>query len=934
MIDSPRYKELYKQFQQVSDEKAKIDLLVEMGSEVRNFDVEEASKMADDIIHKSKVVAYTPGIGKALKLKGSCHWLKGEYEMGIETLKVGLNISIKIKDKRLEGRILYYMGNIYRDQGDFASVLTHFKSALSIYEALGDDYAQSVIQSSISNLLYDLYDYDSALSYALKCVPIFEQARNSFNLINLYNTLGNIYFKKENFEEAMRYFRNNLELTESETLANVLAGSGVGKVYYKMQDFDNARKHLSDALRQSEHMGNVEVQIICQFYLGRLYMDKGTYRQALQYLTHAFTLATEYNRRHDLMNIHEVLSDLYDKQSEIPKAFSHLKAYEQLKDEIFQQKIINELRNMQVQQQIELAQKEKDVAEKTAQLKHQFMANMSHEIRTPMNAIVGMTRLLLSKEHLPPQLRYLRAIEISANNLLVIINDILDLSKIEAGKIVIEKVDFSLSEVMQSVQDMLLLKAEEKNIMLRLNVEDIIPDRLVGDPTRLNQILINLAGNAVKFTERGFVEIRTTLRNQDKRLWLQFDIIDTGIGIAAHNLDTIFDSFTQAGADVTRKFGGTGLGLTISKQLSNLMGGEISVKSELGRGTTFTIVIPFEEASAQGSSSKKTEVTDEMLSQLNRMRILLAEDNEFNQMVAVETLKDKLPNVEVVIAENGQIAVDKNNAERYDLILMDVQMPVLDGVAATVKIRETAPKPACDIPIIAMTANVLQEDVQSYYENGMDEYVSKPFELDDLLTKMYKLVSRGGEPERKAINEPVNEEESYDDVDVAEPITVATPASPKVQQPFKTFSQRGRQIAEQLSKSPAEEEEIVTAPAEPEIAQRQLPDLVTDRNFLKQFTGGNPEKMKKYITIFMDNASKLLAAFDNNVKEGDYASIKVTAHSLKPQLSYMGIKEDVSHVFKLEQMAGNKADMEEIKIEISDLKRVCYKAFDELKQLL
>ncbi|NDC43342.1 MAG: hypothetical protein EBZ77_17635, partial [Chitinophagia bacterium] len=349
-----------------------------------NYDVEEASRMADDIIRRSTAISYNLGLGRGLKVKGACHWLKGEYEAGLESLKQALAVAKKIKDKKLEARIFYYFGNIYRDQGDLANVLTYFKRALIINEELGDEVAQSVILTSISNLLYDLNDYDSALEYALKSLPIIEKERNESNLINVYNTLGNIYFKNEQFNDATHYFSEITRISPPESIAHVTAESGLGKVYYALDEFDNARKYLSNALRQAEHLGNVEVQIICQYYLGKLYMSKGTFRQALQFLNHSYTLANEYNRRHDLMSIHDALYQLYDKLDDIPKAYHHLKTFEQLKEEIFKQKIINEVRNLQVRQQIELAQKEKEVAERTAQLKHQFMANMSHEIRTPM----------------------------------------------------------------------------------------------------------------------------------------------------------------------------------------------------------------------------------------------------------------------------------------------------------------------------------------------------------------------------------------------------------------------------------------------------------------------------------------------------------------------------------------------------------------------
>ncbi len=877
MIDTPRYKELQETLAQQTDEKGRIDTLVDMGVEIRSIDVEHALKMAEDIISRSKTVAYARGIGRGLNLKGSCLSLQGLYDDALAVLRDALSIAERIKDKGLEARVLHNFGNIYRDMGDFANAVTHFEKALTINEEIGDEYAQTVILTSISNLLYDLNDYDSALEYALKCLPIFEKEHNRANLTNIYNTLGNIYFKKEVYKEALLYFQENLKQSEPETAAYVMAESGLGKVYYKMQDFGNSSKFLTDALREAQLLGNVEVQIICHFYLGRLYMDDGNYRQALQSLNSAYSLAEEYSRRHDLVSVHEMLSVLYDKMGDIPQAFHHLKSYEQLKEEVFQQKIINELRNLQVRQQIELAKKEKEVAERTAQLKHQFMANMSHEIRTPMNAIIGMARLLLSKSPRPDQLRYLNAIQISADNLLVIINDILDVSKIEAGKIVIEHIDFSIREVLQSATDMLMLKAEEKNIGLRLTVDHNLPRRLVGDPTRINQILINLAGNAVKFTEKGSVEvIASVAKHEGNKLWVRFDVKDTGIGIAKEHLNSIFDSFTQAGADTTRKFGGTGLGLTICRQLVSLMGGEISVASELGVGTTFTAIVPFEEAAVQEEEVKSKVLDERSMKRLNNLKVLLVEDNEFNRMVADDTLKEVLPGIRLHMAENGKEAVECVRTEMYDVVLMDIQMPVMDGVTATTLIRTTLPEPNRNVKIIAMTANVMQEDVQQYFEVGMNGYISKPFHEDELLLKM-------------------------------DAVMTDAPVEPKREEPI-----------------------VVVKKEEPQLPT--LPDKVTDMQFLRQLTGGNAEKMQKYIGMFLDNAPKLLDSIDKGLAARDFGTVKIAAHSLKPQLSYMGVKEDVSKIFLIEQSAGSSAHYDAIPPLVANLNRLCAKAFEELKQ--
>jgi len=880
MIDTPRYKELQIKLSQQTDEKGRIDTLVDMGVEVRSIDVEHALKMAEDIIQRSRTIAYPRGIGRGLNLKGSCYWLTGDYDIGLTILKDALHIAERIKDVGLEARVLHNFGNIYRDMGDLANALTHFEKALINNEQIGDEFAQSVILTSISNLLYDLNDYDSALEYALKCLPIFERAHNRTSLINVHNTLGNIYFKKQQFADALHYFQENLKHSEPETAAYVMAESGMGKVYYKMHDFGNSSRYLTDALRESQLLGNVEVQIISHFYLGRLYMDDGNHRQALQSLQSAYELADEYQRRHDLMSIHEALSLLYDKLGDVPQAFHHLKAFEKLKEEIFQQKILNELRNLQVRQQIELARKEKEVAERTALLKQQFMANMSHEIRTPMNAIIGMARLLLTRDPRPDQLRYLNAIQMSADNLLVIINDILDLSKIEAGKIVIENIDFSLREVMQSVRDMLMLRAEEKHIQLRMELDNAIARRIVGDPNRLNQVLVNLVGNAVKFTEKGYVEMRATLARQEgTRIWVRFDVTDTGIGIAREHLNSIFDSFTQAGSDTARRFGGTGLGLTISRRLINLMGGVVSVTSELGSGTTFTVNIPFEEAESQEEPVQQSALDAAAIRRLSNLRVLLVEDNEFNRMVAEDTLKELLPDIKLYVAVDGQEAVNRLRTDVIDIVLMDIQMPVMDGLTATRIIRTELPEPARSTRIIAMTANVLQEDVQHYFNAGMNGFVSKPFHADELLLRMDEVLSAG-------------------------PALVATPPPPP----------------------PV----VEIRPAAPE--PPPLPDRVTDMQFLRQLTGGNADKMNKYIGMFLDNAPRLLDNIDKALVIGDYPTIKIAAHSLKPQLSYMGVKEDVSKIFMIEQIAGSSAHYDALPVLIVNLKHLCKKAFEELNE--
>jgi signal transduction histidine kinase/ActR/RegA family two-component response regulator len=378
----------------------------------------------------------------------------------------------------------------------------------------------------------------------------------------------------------------------------------------------------------------------------------------------------------------------------------------------------------------------KEAAEASERAKHQFLANMSHEIRTPMNAIKGMTDILIRREPKKEQKEYLDGIKQSSDSLLVIINDILDLSKIEAGKIELEKEPFSINELVNNVHLMMQFKAEEKGLELNKN----LPDQnlqVIGDATRLRQILVNLIGNAIKFTEKGVVTTHVKLQENE----VHFTVSDTGVGIGADRLDKIFESFEQAYSDTTRKFGGTGLGLSISKKLVELQGGRIWVESEKGKGSQFHFTIPGEVAEKQKSLSQPVVVESTPNTLLKGIRILLVEDNTFNAIVAEEELEDAIEGVVVDVAENGAIAVEKVRSGAYDLILMDVQMPVMNGYEATEKIRAMT-NGKSGIPIIAMTANVMREEVELCYQAGMNDFIGKPFETNTLIKKMNELIQK------------------------------------------------------------------------------------------------------------------------------------------------------------------------------------------------
>jgi PAS domain S-box-containing protein len=386
-------------------------------------------------------------------------------------------------------------------------------------------------------------------------------------------------------------------------------------------------------------------------------------------------------------------------------------------------------------------------AERTANAKSEFLSNMSHEIRTPMNAIIGLSELLLKETLTDKQLENLKSIKYSADNLLVIINDILDFSKIESGKMEFEEVNFDLENKIHEIRKTFIFKAEEKNIGLKFRLSDRVPKFLIGDPFRLNQILLNLLSNAVKFTKEGTVSLFIDLiEESNESVKLKFDVIDTGIGIPKDKLASVFESYTQAYTDITRRFGGTGLGLAITRQLVTMQNGEIYLDSQLGKGTTFTIKLEFLKG-VEIEQASKDEVIAELLEKrdFHGAHILLVEDNIMNQFVANQVLE--LWNVKVDFASNGLEAVDKLKVNDYALVLMDLQMPVMSGYEATSFIRDKTnrlrnPK----IPIIALTADAFPETKKKVMESGMNDFVTKPLEQTDLYNKikqhMLKLVHK------------------------------------------------------------------------------------------------------------------------------------------------------------------------------------------------
>ncbi|MCI4668323.1 MAG: response regulator [Bacteroidia bacterium] len=540
-------------------------------------------------------------------------------------------------------------------------------------------------------------------------------------------------------------------------------------------------------------------------------------------------------------------------------------------------------------QKLRIAEQEKELAQKKAKLRQEFLAKTSHEIRTPLNPILLLTDLLLDDKLSSEQRKHISTIKYAASTLLALVNDILDLSKIEAGKIAFDKKPFSIPILFDQIKDLLNIYAENKRLYLNFNIKGHVPRFVSGDVVRLSQILINLNSNAIKFTTDGSVSTTVSVHKEEEKLiWLKFEVADTGIGIPKDQLDRIFNSFEQLKSRSQIHSEGTGLGLTIVRQLVHLQGGDISVQSELGKGSTFSFIMPFKIHQTQlplklenQNEAPNPQFEDER--DLNGLRILLVEDDPLNQLVT-EKLLDRW-NASVRIANHGQEGLELLQKHPFDLVLMDIQMPIMDGLETSKAIRNTLLPPVRDIPIIALTANAISGSDDECFTVGMNDYVSKPIETDIFYRKLVSY--KKGETEQLQSDLDLNE--------------AGAGVGPEAQNAIQSS---------------------------------MATDRYTDLSALTDMYGGDQMLVKKTVSKIVDKVPEYLNDLNNYRADENFKKVSEVIHKLKANVvGYMGINEfsESSLDFLIQNIKNNEISIDELDSFLKKFNEVVNAGIEELK---
>jgi signal transduction histidine kinase/DNA-binding response OmpR family regulator/HPt (histidine-containing phosphotransfer) domain-containing protein len=575
--------------------------------------------------------------------------------------------------------------------------------------------------------------------------------------------------------------------------------------------------------------------------------------------------------------------------------------------------------HLELRKQNKLLKAALEKAAKLSKAKDEFVANISHELRTPLNAINGFADAVLKTSLDREQKEALGIIKSSSDILITLINDILDFSKMESGKLAIDKQPFNLRKAMKHVKDLLSQKALDKGNTLSFYIDESVPDKLMGDKVRLNQVIINLVGNALKFTENGSVKLSVyKVAESEKSISMKFSISDTGIGIPEQKLESIFERFEQVGKETQRKFGGTGLGLNISKNIIALHNGELKVKSELGKGSEFYFTIDYDVVNEEELLKNNLEPTNlEKLKKVENLKILICEDNVVNIKLIKNLFKNKLSSIE--IAENGKIAISiLEKVKDFDVILMDIHMPEMDGLETTKYIRNVLNS---KIPIIGFTANSSKSERDRCLSLGMDDYITKTFVSEEFYERLSKalpfkkkfqeddIFEKLKTPKRKINSQIyVNKLKQNDTAKNSIQLKKTNYSSKNVKMNFNKFKEDSKNDADYSIYSENKNDHPKYYTIEELSNGPSANDSDYDSSCIKDFSAGDKQFEKELIEIFLEEFSSQMDFIGKAVKEKDIQNIKFYVHKIKTPLTMLGFTDMLNELKKIENMMQNNTE--------------------------
>lgn len=687
------------------------------------------------------------------------------FDKAQEQLDLSLKLSKRIDAKSYIALTSTILSRMYHVRHEYDKGITQLDRAMSIQREINDDAGLNYSYVLYSKILTSKREFDRALNYLGLAEKYYTQQDNRERLGIIALNRAVIYFNDEKTKpRALAELRNSeIYLEDSNNdYEKTRLNYFLARAFQNDGNYERAEQSAKKSLEISKAAGYTGMIMYSYNLLSEIAQERGNYASALELLqqgnliretifdVNKEALATEANARLGNSALKSTVDQLTAQQAENERTLKVNKLTTILSVAlitILSLLTLSLYKNNNLRARAnELLQKKnselilaKENAEKASLAKAQFLTTITHELRTPLYAVTGLTHLLLEESPTESQKEHLNSLKFSGEYLLSLINNILDLNKLEANKVEIVKTNFDLEKRISDVLIALKNSADDRNTKLHFSYDKDIPAKLIGDPLKVSQILINLIGNSIKFTEDGDIWIAVNKTRQDgKFVSLLFEIKDNGEGIGKEKQKAIFENFTQGSTQINRKFGGTGLGLSIVKNLLSLLNSEIELESDLGKGSTFTFELQFEAETLETkpaepvTPSKDIVLTNDIMKDKN---ILIVEDNKINQMITRKILEKN--KVICDVADNGTIAIEKVQNNEFDLILMDIHMPGISGIEATIEIRKFNP----DIPIIALTAVTLDDNLDEFYMNGFNDIIPKPYKTEEFFHKINKYLA-------------------------------------------------------------------------------------------------------------------------------------------------------------------------------------------------